>query len=61
MPYCIFFSLASVIGSQSRGAVLAILAVGAFLLVEIQEQSVHSNGIFISSHAGVFIHAAELA
>ena len=30
MPYCIFFSLASVIGSQSRGAVLAILAVGAF-------------------------------
>jgi probable O-glycosylation ligase (exosortase A-associated) len=30
MPYCILFSLASVIGSQSRGAVLAILAVGAF-------------------------------
>jgi len=30
MPYCIFFSMASVIGSQSRGAVLAILAVGAF-------------------------------
>lgn len=30
MPYCIFFSLASVIGSQSRGAVLAILAVGAY-------------------------------
>ena len=30
MPYCIFFSLASVIGSQSRGAVLAILAVGLF-------------------------------
>ena len=30
MPYCIFFSLASVIGSQSRGAVLAILAVGGF-------------------------------
>ncbi len=30
MPYCIFFSLASVVGSQSRGAVLAILAVGAF-------------------------------
>jgi probable O-glycosylation ligase (exosortase A-associated) len=30
MPFCIFFSLASVIGSQSRGAVLAILAVGAF-------------------------------
>lgn len=30
MPYCIFFSLASVIGSQSRGALLAILAVGGF-------------------------------
>ena len=30
MPFCIFFSLASVIGSQSRGAVLAILAVGAY-------------------------------
>jgi putative inorganic carbon (hco3(-)) transporter len=30
MPYCIFFSMASVIGSQSRGAVLAIVAVGAF-------------------------------
>jgi probable O-glycosylation ligase (exosortase A-associated) len=30
MPFCIFFSLASVIGSQSRGAVLAIIAVGAF-------------------------------
>lgn len=30
MPLCIFFSLASVIGSQSRGAVLAILAVGGF-------------------------------
>jgi len=30
MPFCIFFSLASVIGSQSRGAILAILAVGAF-------------------------------
>ncbi|MCB1705691.1 MAG: putative O-glycosylation ligase, exosortase A system-associated [Halioglobus sp.] len=30
MPYCIFFSLASVIGSQSRGAVLAILAVGGY-------------------------------
>lgn len=30
MPFCIFFSLAAVIGSQSRGAVLAILAVGAF-------------------------------
>ena len=30
MPLCIFFSLASVIGSQSRGAVLAILAVGAY-------------------------------
>ncbi len=30
MPYCIFLSLASVIGSQSRGALLAILAVGAF-------------------------------
>jgi putative inorganic carbon (HCO3(-)) transporter len=30
MPYCIFFSLASVIGSQSRGAVLAIVAVGVF-------------------------------
>ncbi len=30
MPYCIFFSLAAVIGSQSRGAVLAILAVGAY-------------------------------
>lgn len=30
MPFCIFFSLASVIGSQSRGAVLAILAVGGF-------------------------------
>tara|TARA_R110002072_G_scaffold84388_26_gene191501 strand:+ start:1548 stop:2876 length:1329 start_codon:yes stop_codon:yes gene_type:complete len=30
MPFCIFFSLASVIGSQSRGAVLAILAVGGY-------------------------------
>jgi putative inorganic carbon (hco3(-)) transporter len=30
MPWCIFLSLTSVIGSQSRGAVLAILAVGAF-------------------------------
>tara|TARA_R110002072_G_scaffold70055_4_gene169584 strand:- start:16432 stop:17751 length:1320 start_codon:yes stop_codon:yes gene_type:complete len=30
MPFCIFFSLAAVIGSQSRGAVLAILAVGGF-------------------------------
>jgi len=30
MPYCIFFSLASVVGSQSRGAILAIGAVGAF-------------------------------
>lgn len=30
MPFCIFLSLASVIGSQSRGAVLAILAVGGF-------------------------------
>ncbi len=30
MPACIFFSMASVIGSQSRGAVLAILAVGIF-------------------------------
>lgn len=30
MPICIFFSLVSVIGSQSRGALLAIGAVGAF-------------------------------
>lgn len=30
MPYCIFFSLVSVVGSQSRGALLAILAVGGF-------------------------------
>ncbi|MEZ5571768.1 MAG: putative O-glycosylation ligase, exosortase A system-associated [Halioglobus sp.] len=30
MPYCIFLSLASVIGSQSRGAILAIGAVAAF-------------------------------
>lgn len=30
MPACIFLSLASVIGSQSRGAILAIGAVGAF-------------------------------
>jgi probable O-glycosylation ligase (exosortase A-associated) len=30
MPFCIFLSLASVIGSQSRGALLAIGAVGAF-------------------------------
>lgn len=30
MPYCIFLSLASVIGSQSRGALLAIGAVGFF-------------------------------
>jgi probable O-glycosylation ligase (exosortase A-associated) len=30
MPACIFLSLASVIGSQSRGALLAIGAVGAF-------------------------------
>ncbi len=30
MPICIFLSLVSVVGSQSRGAVLAIGAVGAF-------------------------------
>jgi putative inorganic carbon (hco3(-)) transporter len=30
MPYCIFLSMASVIGSQSRGALLAIGAVGIF-------------------------------
>lgn len=30
MPACIFLSLISVVGSQSRGAVLAILAVGGF-------------------------------
>jgi putative inorganic carbon (hco3(-)) transporter len=30
MPYCIFLSMASVIGSQSRGAFLAIGAVGIF-------------------------------
>jgi probable O-glycosylation ligase (exosortase A-associated) len=30
MPYCIFFSLVSVVGSQSRGALLAIAAVGGF-------------------------------
>jgi putative inorganic carbon (HCO3(-)) transporter len=30
MPYCIFLSLVSVLGSQSRGALLAIGAVGGF-------------------------------
>lgn len=30
MPYCIFFSIISVVGSQSRGAMLAIGAVGGF-------------------------------
>ncbi|MCB1843130.1 MAG: putative O-glycosylation ligase, exosortase A system-associated [Halioglobus sp.] len=30
MPLCIFFSLAAVVGSQSRGALVAIAAVGAF-------------------------------
>ena len=30
MPLCIFFSLASVLGSQSRGALIAIAAVGGF-------------------------------
>ena len=30
MPFCIFFSAASVLGSQSRGALIAIAAVGAF-------------------------------
>lgn len=30
MPWCIFFSCASVLGSQSRGALIAIAAVGAF-------------------------------
>ncbi|MCP4842018.1 MAG: putative O-glycosylation ligase, exosortase A system-associated [Halieaceae bacterium] len=30
MPLCIFFSIASVLGSQSRGALIAIAAVGVF-------------------------------
>lgn len=30
MPWCVFLSLAAVIGSQSRGALIAIAAVGAF-------------------------------
>jgi putative inorganic carbon (HCO3(-)) transporter len=30
MPFCIFFSAVAVLGSQSRGALLAIAAVGAF-------------------------------
>lgn len=30
MPMCIFLSMASVVGSQSRGAILALVAVGGF-------------------------------
>lgn len=30
MPYCIFFSMVAVVGSQSRGALLAIMAVAGF-------------------------------
>lgn len=38
MPFCILFSLASVIGSQSRGAVLAIIAVGAFFWLKTRSK-----------------------
>ena len=34
MPFCMFFSLVSVIGSQSRGALLAIGAVGGFFWLQ---------------------------
>ncbi|MFT4517661.1 MAG: putative inorganic carbon (HCO3(-)) transporter [Halioglobus sp.] len=40
MPYCIFFSMASVIGSQSRGAFLAILAVGGFFWLKSKSKFV---------------------
>ncbi|NND68831.1 MAG: putative O-glycosylation ligase, exosortase A system-associated [Halioglobus sp.] len=40
MPICIFLSLASVIGSQSRGAVLAIAAVGGFFWLKSSAKAI---------------------
>ncbi len=40
MPLCIFLSLASVIGSQSRGAVLAIGAVGGFFWLKSSSKAI---------------------
>ena len=40
MPYCIFFSIIAVVGSQSRGAILAIGAVGGFFWLKSKSKAI---------------------
>ncbi|MFK7974483.1 MAG: putative O-glycosylation ligase, exosortase A system-associated, partial [Halioglobus sp.] len=46
MPYCVFFSLVAVVGSQSRGALLAILAVGGFYWLK-SKTKVLTGAVFV--------------
>jgi putative inorganic carbon (HCO3(-)) transporter len=56
MPWCIFLSLVSVIGSQSRGAVLAILAVGAFYWLKSRNKAFTAMiFIFLATFAFLFM------
>jgi putative inorganic carbon (HCO3(-)) transporter len=55
MPYCIVFSLASVLGSQSRGAFLAILAVSGFFWLKSGAKFFTGGGMLILGLMGFLI------
>ncbi len=61
MPFCIGLSLVSVIGSQSRGAFLAIGAVGVFFWWKTKNKVVTALVFVVFCRVCVNVHAAELA
>jgi putative inorganic carbon (HCO3(-)) transporter len=55
MPFCIVFSAASVLGSQSRGALLAIAAVGAFFWWKSRTKIVTGMLMLVFATMGYFV------
>ncbi|MFT4613212.1 MAG: putative inorganic carbon (HCO3(-)) transporter [Bacteroidia bacterium] len=53
MPLCIFLSMVSVVGSQSRGAILAILAVGGFYWLKSNSKALTLGAFILLALLGI--------